>query len=60
MRAEDIFIDKEDNFPKPEVLPKFGARRCNLRPRFPLHQAGADARTRTIDRGIQNTNHQQG
>ena len=52
MRVEDILIDIDDDFLGPEVLPKFGTRRRSLRPRFPPHQAEANACTRVVDRGI--------
>ena len=55
MQAEDILIDIDDDFPRPEVLPEFGARRRSLRPRFPPYQAKADARNRVIDGGIHDT-----
>ena len=52
MQDDDIFIDIDEVFARPKVLPKFGARRHSLRLRFPPHQMGVDARTRTIDRDI--------
>ena len=50
----------DDDFLKPEVLSEFGTRRPSLRPRFTPHQARADARTRAVDRGIQDTYLQHG
>ena len=55
MHVKDIFIDIDDDFPGPEVLLEFGVQWCSLRPRFPPHQAKANARTRVVDRGIQDT-----
>lgn len=52
MRAEDILIDIDNDFPKPEVLPEFGIQRRSLRPQFPPQQARVDACTRVVNRGI--------
>ena len=41
MRAEDILIDIDDDFPGLEFLLEFGTRRHSMRPRFPPHQVGA-------------------
>ena len=60
MRVEDFLIDKDDEFPEPEVLLMFGTWRHSLRPRFTPYQARADAHTRVVHRGIQNTHLQQG
>lgn len=45
MQAKDIFIDINENFLRPEVLPEFSTQRRSLRPRFPPYQARANART---------------
>lgn len=60
MRAKDILIDMDDDFPEPEVLPEFGTWRRSLRSKFPPHQVEVNARTRAVDKGIQDTHLQQG
>ena len=52
---DGILLDIDEVFAGPEVLLEFGARRRSLRPRFPPYQARADVRTRTINKGIQDT-----
>ena len=52
MRDDDIFIDIDEVFTRPKVLPEFSAQRHSLRPRFPPYQAGVDSCTHTIDRDI--------
>ena len=60
MQAEDLIIDIDADFSREEVHADLGARRRNLRSKFPPHQAGAEARTRAIDRGIRDTHLQNG
>ena len=45
----DILIDIDEVFAGLEVLQEFGTQRRSIRPRFPSHQAEANARTRTIE-----------
>ena len=59
-RAEDLLINIEVDFSKDEVYPDLGVRRHSLRPRFLSHQAGVDAHTRAVDRGIRDTHLQHG
>ena len=60
MRAEDLIIDIKANFSGDEVHLDLGTRRCSLRPRFPPRQAGADAHTKAVDRGIRDIHLQRG
>ena len=60
MRDDDILINIDKVFARPKVLPEFDTQRRSLKPRFPPHQAVADARTCTIDRGIKDTHLQLG
>ena len=45
VELEDILIDIDKDLARLEVLLEFGTWRHSLRLRFPLHQAGVDART---------------